>query len=65
MMDIADRGKFFNVSNYAALDDILSSLQQSIIGIEGKKVFSKHNAVIEKGSFVGSLHAKICLDELL
>uniref|UniRef100_A0A671N5G2 Integrin alpha-E-like n=1 Tax=Sinocyclocheilus anshuiensis TaxID=1608454 RepID=A0A671N5G2_9TELE len=35
MMDIADRGKFFNVSNYAALDDILSSLQQSLIGIEG------------------------------
>ncbi|KAK2881210.1 hypothetical protein QQF64_008442 [Cirrhinus molitorella] len=35
MMDIADRGKFFNVSNYAALDDILSSLQQSIVGIEG------------------------------
>ncbi|XP_016378324.1 integrin alpha-E-like [Sinocyclocheilus rhinocerous] len=35
MTDIADRGKFFNVSNYAALDDILSSLQQSLIGIEG------------------------------
>uniref|UniRef100_A0A671MXF1 Integrin alpha-E-like n=1 Tax=Sinocyclocheilus anshuiensis TaxID=1608454 RepID=A0A671MXF1_9TELE len=59
MMDIADRGKFFNVSNYAALDDILSSLQQSLIGIEGKKVFSKHYTVIEKGSFVDSLHAKI------
>uniref|UniRef100_A0A8C2JAG8 Integrin, alpha E, tandem duplicate 2 n=1 Tax=Cyprinus carpio TaxID=7962 RepID=A0A8C2JAG8_CYPCA len=39
MMEIADRGKFFNVSNYAALADILSSLQQSLIGIEGKKVF--------------------------
>ncbi|XP_073674035.1 integrin alpha-E isoform X2 [Garra rufa] len=35
MMDIADRGKFFNVSNYAALDDILSSLEQSLVGIEG------------------------------
>uniref|UniRef100_A0A8C1NM65 Integrin, alpha E, tandem duplicate 2 n=1 Tax=Cyprinus carpio TaxID=7962 RepID=A0A8C1NM65_CYPCA len=35
MMEIADRGKFFNVSNYAALADILSSLQQSLIGIEG------------------------------
>ncbi|XP_058655030.1 integrin alpha-E isoform X2 [Onychostoma macrolepis] len=35
MVAIADDGKFFNVSNYAALDDILSSLQQSIIGIEG------------------------------
>uniref|UniRef100_A0A673KV80 VWFA domain-containing protein n=1 Tax=Sinocyclocheilus rhinocerous TaxID=307959 RepID=A0A673KV80_9TELE len=58
MTDIADRGKFFNVSNYAALDDILSSLQQSLIGIEGKKVFSKHYAVIEIGS-LHSLHAKI------
>ncbi|XP_052431575.1 integrin alpha-E [Carassius gibelio] len=35
MMEIADRGKFFNVSNYAALNDILSLLQQSLIGIEG------------------------------
>ncbi|KTG43262.1 hypothetical protein cypCar_00027859 [Cyprinus carpio] len=59
MMEIADRGKFFNVSNYAALADILSSLQQSLIGIEGKKVFSKHYAVIKKGSFVDSLHSKI------
>ncbi|XP_050984725.1 collagen alpha-6(VI) chain [Labeo rohita] len=34
MMDIADHDKFFNVSNYAALDDILSSLGQSLIGIK-------------------------------
>lgn len=40
MKDIADPDKFFNVSNYAGLDDILSSLQQSLIGIEGKKVFN-------------------------
>nr|XP_055052171.1 integrin alpha-E [Misgurnus anguillicaudatus] len=35
MKDIADTNKFFNVSNYAALDDILSELEQSITGIEG------------------------------
>ncbi|XP_073719624.1 integrin alpha-E [Misgurnus anguillicaudatus] len=32
MKDIADTNKFFNVSNYAALDDILSELEQSITG---------------------------------
>ncbi|KAI2656171.1 Integrin alpha-E [Labeo rohita] len=40
MKDIADRGKFYNVSSYAALDDILSSLQQSLVGIEAG--FSSH-----------------------
>lgn len=40
MTEIADPGNFFNVSNYAALDDILSSLEQSLIGVEGKKVSS-------------------------
>lgn len=38
MMEIADPGQFFNVSNYAALDDILSKLENSIVGVEGKKV---------------------------
>lgn len=28
--------RFFNVSNYAALEQILSSLEKSIVGIEGK-----------------------------
>ncbi len=40
MTEIADPGKFYKVSNYAALDDILSSLEQNLIGIEGKNVFS-------------------------
>ncbi len=40
MTEIADPGKFYNVTNYAALDDILSSLEQSLIGVEGKKVSS-------------------------
>ncbi|KAK9961993.1 hypothetical protein ABG768_007380 [Culter alburnus] len=35
MTDIADPGQFFNVSNYAALDDILSKLEKSIVGGEG------------------------------
>ncbi|XP_077064921.1 integrin alpha-E isoform X1 [Siphateles boraxobius] len=35
MTDIANPGQFFNVSNYAALDDILSKLQNSIVGVEG------------------------------
>ncbi|XDV32531.1 hypothetical protein PO909_003321 [Leuciscus waleckii] len=35
MMEIADPGQFFNVSNYAALDDILSKLENSIVGVEG------------------------------
>lgn len=35
MKEIADANKFFHVSNYAALDDILSQLEQSITGIEG------------------------------
>ncbi|XP_067307222.1 integrin alpha-E-like [Pseudorasbora parva] len=35
MMEIADPGQFFNVSNYAALDDILSKLEKSIIEVEG------------------------------
>uniref|UniRef100_A0A4W4DVL2 VWFA domain-containing protein n=1 Tax=Electrophorus electricus TaxID=8005 RepID=A0A4W4DVL2_ELEEL len=30
-----DEKRYFNVSNYAALENILSSLEQSIIGIEG------------------------------
>ncbi|XP_043115723.1 integrin alpha-E [Puntigrus tetrazona] len=62
MIDIADRGKFYNVSNYAALNDILSSLQQSLIGIEGTQQgagfqfqlaeagFSSH--LIEKSSYL-------------
>uniref|UniRef100_A0A8C2KLU0 Integrin, alpha E, tandem duplicate 1 n=1 Tax=Cyprinus carpio TaxID=7962 RepID=A0A8C2KLU0_CYPCA len=41
MTQIADPEKFFKVSNYAALDDIQSSLEQSLIGAEGKKVFIK------------------------
>ncbi len=40
MTEIADPGKFFNVTNYATLDGILSSLEQSLIGVEGKKVSS-------------------------
>lgn len=36
MKEIADANKFFHVSNYAALNNILSQLQQSITGIEGK-----------------------------
>ncbi|XP_039526521.1 integrin alpha-E isoform X2 [Pimephales promelas] len=39
MTDIADPGQFFNVSNYAALDDILSKLGKSIIGVEGTQKF--------------------------
>ncbi|XP_067221175.1 integrin alpha-E isoform X2 [Chanodichthys erythropterus] len=35
MTDIADPGQFFNVSTYAALDDILSKLEKSIVGGEG------------------------------
>ncbi|XP_076832480.1 integrin alpha-E [Brachyhypopomus gauderio] len=36
MIQIAgDESRYFNVSNYAALENILSSLEQSIIGIEG------------------------------
>ncbi|XP_016092212.1 integrin alpha-E-like [Sinocyclocheilus grahami] len=34
MKEIADPEKFYKVSNYAALDDILSSLQQNLTGIE-------------------------------
>lgn len=45
MEDIADPGQFFNVSNYAALDDILSKLEKSIIGVEGEKVFIKRSAI--------------------
>uniref|UniRef100_A0A8C2KKU8 Integrin, alpha E, tandem duplicate 1 n=1 Tax=Cyprinus carpio TaxID=7962 RepID=A0A8C2KKU8_CYPCA len=41
MTQIADPEKFFKVSNYAALDDIQSSLEQSLIGAKGKKVFIK------------------------
>lgn len=37
MITIAgSKDRFFNVSNYAALEQILSSLEKSIIGIEGK-----------------------------
>ncbi|XP_056613752.1 integrin alpha-E isoform X2 [Triplophysa dalaica] len=35
MKEIADTNNFFHVSNYAALNNILSQLQQSITGIEG------------------------------
>ncbi|XP_057207917.1 integrin alpha-E isoform X2 [Triplophysa rosa] len=35
MKEIADANKFFHVSNYAALYNILSQLEQSITGIEG------------------------------
>ncbi|XP_052473019.1 integrin alpha-E isoform X17 [Carassius gibelio] len=34
MTQIADPDKFYKVSNYAALNDILSSLQQNLTGIE-------------------------------
>lgn len=56
MTQIADPDKFYKVSNYAALNDILSSLQQNLTGIEGKNVFIKHYV---KGRFVDSSHAKI------
>uniref|UniRef100_A0A672RT44 Integrin, alpha E, tandem duplicate 1 n=1 Tax=Sinocyclocheilus grahami TaxID=75366 RepID=A0A672RT44_SINGR len=51
MKEIADPEKFYKVSNYAALDDILSSLQQNLTGIEGKNVFIKHYTVKGKGRF--------------
>nr|XP_021330011.1 integrin alpha-E isoform X2 [Danio rerio] len=35
MMQIADPGKYYNVSSYGALNDILSSLERGIIGTEG------------------------------
>uniref|UniRef100_A0A673JXP6 Integrin, alpha E, tandem duplicate 1 n=1 Tax=Sinocyclocheilus rhinocerous TaxID=307959 RepID=A0A673JXP6_9TELE len=38
MTQIADPEKFYKVSNYAALNDILSSLQQNLTGIEGKNL---------------------------
>lgn len=30
------KDRYFNVSNYAALEEILSSLEKNIIGIEGR-----------------------------
>ncbi|KAA0701878.1 Cullin-5 [Triplophysa tibetana] len=42
MKEIADTNNFFHVSNYAALVNILSQLQQSITGIEGYSVASAH-----------------------
>jgi len=48
MTDIADPGQFFNVSNYAALDDILSKLGNSIIGVEGKNFSNVLKHVFKK-----------------
>lgn len=38
MMQIADPGKYYSVSSYGALNDILSSLEREIIGTEGDSV---------------------------
>lgn len=47
MIDIAGSDeRFFNVSNYAALEKILSSLEKSIIGIEGKLFENKCKSLV-------------------
>ncbi len=58
MTEIADPGKFYKVSNYAALDDILSSLEQNLIGIEGR-MFSANFSLCNREGFVDSSHAEI------
>ncbi|KAK7156263.1 hypothetical protein R3I94_006369 [Phoxinus phoxinus] len=52
MTEIADPGQFFNVSNYAALDDILSKLGNSIIGVEGTSGFQMQLAEIGFSSHI-------------
>ncbi|XP_056329443.1 integrin alpha-E [Danio aesculapii] len=41
MMQIADPGKYYSVSSYGALNDVVSSLERGIIGTEGDSATTK------------------------